>query len=275
MISFPNAKINLGLDIVGRRADGYHLLETLFLPIPLTDVLEVHPRPEGEQDRLTVYGGDLEGNPQDNLVLKAARALRTHFCVPPLDIYLKKQIPSGAGMGGGSSDASSMLTLLNEGLSLGATSELLSSLALGLGADCPFFIYNRPALGQGIGEVLTPIECLQLSGYRIVVVKPPLHIITAEAFRGLGKIAPKATPLAERLGLPLEQWREHIGNDFETSLFPLYPDLARIKAQLYDRGALYASMTGSGAALYGIFEPEHEIDIHFPSDYFIWQSDLL
>lgn len=274
MISFPNAKINLGLNIIGRRPDGYHLLETLFYPIPLCDVLEAHPLPEGQEDRLTLYGADNLGDPADNLVLRAVRALRARYAVPPLDIYLRKHIPSGAGMGGGSADASFMLTMLNRELALGVTQEELREIALGLGADCPVFIDNVPAFGEGIGEQLTPYEGLSLSGYVLVVVKPELHISTAEAFRGLRRVAPAPEPLRELLDLPLEQWHSRVVNDFEESLFPLHPELEKIKTWLYDQGAIYASMTGSGAALYGIFAEEIELDRYELKDYFVWQHKL-
>lgn len=274
MISFPNAKINIGLDIVGRRQDGYHLLQTLFYPIPLSDILEVHVRGDLRADSLTLYGTDDLGAPADNLVLRAVRALREHADVPPLEVYLSKHIPSGAGMGGGSADASFMLRMLNEELSLGLSQDLLSRIALSLGADCPFFIYNAPAYAEGVGEILRPMPNVDLSGLHIVVVKPTIHISTAQAFAGLKSVEPKATPLSERLALPLDQWRDCITNDFEQSLFPLHPELSRAKDWLYRRGAVYASLTGSGAALYGLFREAIQIQTNELPEHFVWQSRL-
>lgn len=274
MISFPNAKINIGLDVVGRRQDGYHLLETFFYPIPLTDILEVHVRNGQSTDSLTLYGTSDLGKPEDNLVMRAVKALRLQANVPPLDIYLSKHIPSGAGMGGGSADASFMLLMLNEELNLKLSREELADIALSLGADCPCFIYNQPALGEGVGEKLSPLPNINLEGLHIVVVKPNIHISTAEAFAGLQHVAPKSTPLKERLALPIEQWQGCIVNDFEESLFPLYPQLRFVKDWLYRQGAVYASLTGSGAALYGLFREEVWINMDELQNHFVWQSKL-
>lgn len=253
MISFPNAKINLGLNIIGRRSDGYHLLETLFYPIPMTDTLEVYTQSKAESDRLTVYGNDSLGATEDNLVLRAVRALREVVDIPPLDIYLYKRIPSGAGMGGGSADASFMLTMLTRELGLGLSDKELHRIALTLGADCPFFINNTTAIGKGIGEELESYP-LTLSGYRLVLLKPDLHISTAKAFSGLGSIARWHLPLEKALERELSEWRDVLHNDFERSLFPLYPCLPELKSWLYAQGAIYASMTGSGSVIYGLFK---------------------
>ncbi|MDO4707782.1 MAG: 4-(cytidine 5'-diphospho)-2-C-methyl-D-erythritol kinase [Porphyromonadaceae bacterium] len=277
MIVYPNAKINLGLNIVGRRAaDGYHLLETLFYPVPLADVLEVCPQEGGTADRLTVYGNDTLADEADNLVLRAARALRTLFPIPPLDVYLSKQIPSGAGMGGGSADASFMLKALRDELALPLDDDKLRELALTLGADCPFFIGNKPAIGRGIGEELTP-HPLDLSGFTLVLAKPQLHISTAEAFRGLGQIGRWELPLQEVLRLDMADWPRYLHNDFERSLFPRYAELPRLKALLYELGAVYASMTGSGSVIYGLFAPNHLPDlspIEALPDTQLWQIGL-
>lgn len=261
MITFPNAKINLGLNIVGRRADGYHLLETLFYPISLTDTLEVHLLPKGSDDRLTVYGNDTLGNVKDNLVLRAVRVLRTLVDVPPLDIYLNKRIPAGAGMGGGSADASFMLTMLCRELSLPVDPICLKGLALELGADCPFFIDNVPSVGRGIGEELEP-NPIDLSGYTLLLAKPNLHISTAKAFSGLGEIGQWELPLEEVIRLGVQYWRMYLKNDFEQSLFPLYPELGVLKAMLYEAGAVYASMTGSGSVVYGLFQPNTRLEMN-------------
>ena len=193
MIVYPNAKLNLGLFVTGRRADGYHLLETAFLPIPLVDTLELELQPESGADRLQLegaVGADL-GAVEDNLVLRAVRALRELAPIPAVSLRLEKQIPSGAGMGGGSADASFTLTALRELAGLSLTDAELERIALTLGADCPVFSANRPAVARGIGEVLSPLELPQLEGCWLTVVKPQLHISTAEAFRGLLPIAPK------------------------------------------------------------------------------------
>lgn len=273
MITFANAKINLGLQIVGKRADGYHLLQSLFVPIPLCDVLEISPRLDGGEDRLSVLGGIDVGAEADNLVLRAVRAVRAEYQVPSLDITLRKQIPSGAGMGGGSADASFTLKAVRELFDLTLSDEDLERIALSLGADCPFFIKNKPMLVEGIGEIFRSTTLPDLSAYHLVVVKPNIHISTAEAFRGLKRIGGHSESVEELLKLPIEMWRGRLKNDFEDSLFPLYPELSKLKTLLYDLGAIYASMTGSGAALYGFFP--HRLGIEEQArlgNCFFWQG---
>lgn len=274
MLVRPNAKINLGLFITGRRPDGYHLLETVFLPIPLSDELEIAVREDLPADQLEVLGGVETGALEDNLVLRAVRLLRERYTFPALSLRLTKHIPSGAGMGGGSADASFTLTALNELLALGASPEALEALALCLGADCPLFVRNLPALGQGIGEELTPLALPQLAGLYLSVVKPALHSSTAEAFRGLQGFSQPPRPLPELLTLPLERWREVLTNDFETSLFPLYPELAQLKEALYALGADFALMTGSGAALYALSRQPLNLDPLQGGGHFLWQGIL-
>lgn len=216
------------------------------------------------------------GRIEDNLVLRAVRLLRETYDFPPLSLHLDKVIPSGAGLGGGSADATFTLRGINELFKLGLSAEDLRALSVRLGADCPVFVDNIPAVGRGIGEVLTPFSCLELTGWYIVVVKPQLHISTAEAFRGLKSISPCLTPIEERLAQPITQWSALVGNDFEASLFPQYPQLSTLKAHLYDLGAAYASMTGSGAALYGLFPKAIDLDkaFHSTPNLFLWQSML-
>lgn len=274
MLVRPNAKINLGLFITGRRPDGYHLLETVFLPIPLSDELEIAVREDLPVDQLEVLGGVETGALEDNLVLRAVRLLRERYTFPALSLRLTKHIPSGAGMGGGSADASFTLTALNELLALGASPEALEALALRLGADCPLFVRNLPALGQGIGEELTPLALPQLAGLYLSVVKPALHSSTAEAFRGLQGFSQPSRPLPELLTLPLERWREVLTNDFETSLFPLYPELVQLKEALYALGADFALMTGSGAALYALSRQPLNLDTLQGEGRFLWQGIL-
>lgn len=274
MIVYPNAKINLGLHIVGRRADGYHLLESLLYPIPLCDILELHRASEA-RDSLTIYGTIDTGRIEDNLVLRAVRAMRERWPIPHVDLYLYKHIPAGAGMGGGSADATFTLRALRELCGLEVSDDELRAIALTLGADCPFFVANTPCLASGIGEVFAPAPTLDLGGKHLVVVKPHLHISTAEAFGGLKAIGGHSTPVAELVAHPLETWREALTNDFEASLFPQHPILSELKAWLYDQGAIYASMTGSGAALYGLFDsalPAHQLATL--SGCFTWQRPL-
>lgn len=252
MIDFAPAKINLGLQITARRADGYHLLETLFVPISLCDILEITPSHSGE-DSLRVLGDIATGATADNLVLRAVRLLRSHYDFPAVEITLKKQIPSGAGLGGGSSDATATLKMLRGLFQLPATDEELCRLALSLGADCPFFVCSTPAIAEGVGEVLRPAPAIDFSPYRLLVAKPEVHISTAEAFRGLQRIGGQHHSVADVVARPIEEWRGLLVNDFEASLFPQHPQLADLKQRLYDLGAIYASMTGSGSAIYGIF----------------------
>lgn len=276
MILRPNAKINIGLKIVGKRSDGYHLLETCFYPIPLYDTLEIDIAHDEQADRLCVEGDVEIGRTEDNLVLRAVRLLRASYYFPPLSIRLHKVIPSGAGLGGGSADATFTLRGINDMFALGLTAEELRAMAVRLGADCPVFVDNVPAVGRGIGEMLSPFPCLELTGWHIVVVKPQLHISTAEAFRGVKDIAPSLVPIEERLSQPMAQWSALVSNDFEASLFPQHPQLAELKTRLYDLGAIYASMTGSGAALYGLFREEIDLEQAFGTEptLFLWQSIL-
>lgn len=253
VIQFPNAKINIGLFITRKREDGYHDLESVFYPVPfLKDALEVLPTASAKTT-LKLSGKSVSGSEHDNLVYKAWELLHRDFPerVPPVEIHLLKAIPMGAGMGGGSADGTFMLRLLNDYFSLQLSQAQLAAYALQLGSDCPFFVYNTPQFASGRGEQLTPID-LDLSPYSIQVICPNIHVPTAAAFAG---ISPKPAPYDLRqLGLlPITEWKEIIANDFEQGIFERYPVLASIKAELYRQGALYASMSGSGSSLYGIF----------------------
>lgn len=277
MILFPNAKINLGLQVTSRRPDGYHNLDTVFLPIPLRDSLEVVARPDSDSATdcvLHLLGNTLEGNPDDNLVTKAYRLLKQEHDLPPVEVWLYKHIPSGAGLGGGSADAAFMLTMLNGMFALGIDDDRLEAYATTLGADCPIFIRNKPVYATGIGNIFSPID-LSLSGYHIVVVKPSVFVSTREAFRYV-KPAEPAITLDKKILRPVEEWRHIITNDFEFSVFPQYPQLGFIKDALYEQGAVYASMSGSGSALYGLFRPDalpHDLHALFP-DCFCWTAPL-
>ena len=253
MITFPNAKINLGLNIVEKRPDGYHNLETVFYPIAWEDALEVVPSGKRENGYvLHLSGLPVGGNNNDNLVAKACRMLQTRHGFPPVDIFLRKNIPMGAGLGGGSSDAAFMIKLLNELFHLGMTVEEMEETASSLGADCAFFIRNKPVFASGTGNVFEEIP-LDLSGRFIVVVKPDIFVSTKEAFSRIKPHRPMR-PLKEIIALPVGQWKEEMKNDFEESVFPLHPSIRDIKEKLYEEGAAYASMSGSGSAVYGIFD---------------------
>ncbi len=263
MLCFPNCKINIGLSVTRRRDDGYHDIETVFCPagtdlirgaklnMQLHDVIEVVNAPVVS---LHTSGLAVSGNDHDNLVIKAYYLMKSRFpdTISALDIFLHKTIPMGAGLGGGSADGAYMLRLLNDFFQLNLTKKELAELALQLGSDCPFFIYNTPMFATGRGEQMTDIP-LDISAYSLQIICPEVHVSTAKAF---SMIKPKPAGFDLRLlpALPISQWKNNIFNDFETPVFEMHPELAAIKENLYDEGALYASMSGSGSAIYGLFE---------------------
>ena len=249
MICFPNAKINLGLTITDRRADGYHNLESVFYPIRLHDALELV---ESDELSFTSSGLAIPGNADSNLCVKAYHLLAADFTLPPVHIHLHKHVPIGAGLGGGSSDAAFFLKLMNDKFELSLSVEQLETYAGRLGADCPFFIKNKPAFAKGIGDQLQEIS-LDLSAYYLVLVTPDVHISTAEAYRGV-KPATPVYSLLESIQKPLSVWKNFIVNDFEKHLFEAYPQIRSLKSSLYEAGAMYATMTGSGSSVVGIFE---------------------
>jgi 4-diphosphocytidyl-2-C-methyl-D-erythritol kinase len=251
MISFPNAKINLGLNIVERRSDGYHNLETVFYPIGLTDVLEIVPA-KGGDSTLTTYGNPVDCPVEKNLVMKALRLMQQHYEVPEVDIYLYKHIPDGAGLGGGSSDASGTILMLNEMFNLNVEKDQLARLAATLGADCPFFIYNQPMMATGIGDVLTPIN-VSLKGLYLFLVKPAVSVPTKVAYSRVTP-TPSISSLEKDVMKSVDQWGEVVKNDFEPSVFASFPELATIKLAIENGGAIYASMSGSGSSIFGIFD---------------------
>lgn len=258
MITFPNAKINLGLNIVEKRPDGYHNLETVFYPVPIEDALEITGRKdaEGGKCHLKQSGMAIGGNADDNLVVKAYRLLDKDFHLPPIDIHLYKHIPSGAGLGGGSADAAFMLKMLDKHFALHLSREQLEAYAARLGADCAFFINNRPTFAEGIGNVFTPLN-ISLEGYWIGIVKPDIFVSTRDAFARVSPKCPEIS-LKEAVLQPVEEWKELIVNDFEESVFPQFPAIADIKQELYRLGAVYASMSGSGSSVYGLFKSQVE-----------------
>lgn len=267
MISFPIAKVNLGLNVVARRPDGYHNLQTVFYPVPIKDVLEIYPMaqdfPSEVDCDIKVTNIHVEGDEQRNLVVRAYNLLKQDFpALPRLHAHLYKGIPTQAGMGGGSSDASAMLLLLDEQFNLGLTEQQLIDYAAKLGADCPFFIMNRPAYAEGIGERLTPID-LSLKGWYMAVVRPDIPVPTKEAFARITPQMPQKC-CKEIVMQPIETWKDELVNDFELSVFAVHPELADIRVQLYQLGAVYAAMSGSGSALFGLFKEPVDIEKSFP-----------
>ena len=251
MVSFPPCKINLGLNVLSKRADGYHNIETCFYPVPWTDILEIIA---ADKPAYTFTGSSIPGKVEDNLCIRAYSVLSKDFEIPPIQLHLHKIIPTGAGLGGGSSDAAATLHTLNEIFSLGISVGRLRSYASQLGSDCPFFIEPRPMLGIGKGEILTSMP-VTLTGKFLILVKPLIHISSADAYRAISPRIPQA-PLTEILGQPISAWKERLINDFETSVFLAHPTLFDIKQKLYELGAIYASLSGSGSSLFGLFDQE-------------------
>lgn len=274
MLTFPLSKINIGLCVTEKRADGYHNLETLFYPIDLHDNLEIKPLTGSNLPyAFQTAGRSIEGRPEENLVIKVYESLREEFRLPPLDIYLYKRIPTGAGLGGGSSDAAFMMKALNETFELGLTTEEMERRVARFGADCAFFIQGRPAYATGIGDRLSPSQ-LSLRGHSLVLVKPATAVSTREAYGGIRPRRPQYD-LRESLARPVETWKDTVKNDFEATVFPSHPEIAAIKATLYDMGALYASMSGSGSSVFGIFRHKVEEAESVFKDCFVFQQSLL
>lgn len=255
MISFPNAKINLGLNVLESREDGFHNIETIMLPISMCDSLEIiidHQVGKNSCE-LKVFGNVVNGTDSDNLCYKAYQVLAERFDLQAVKIRLLKKIPMGAGLGGGSADAAFTIKMLNQLFRLDLSNKAMQEICTELGSDCSFFIDNKSALVSGRGEQLNSIE-LNLAGYQIVVVYPDIHIHTGEAYAAIRPDINKTGQLAGIVQQSIDEWKNKITNDFEISAFDLYPELKVIKEHLYEQGAIYASMTGSGSALFGIFE---------------------
>lgn len=254
MIIHANCKINIGLDILRKRDDGYHELSTAMFPVKgLYDIVEVTANDEGPT-RFINKGLKVDCPDEQNICLKAYRLMHKQFGIGPVTITLDKRTPFGAGLGGGSSDGTAVVMALNEIFSLGLSNQRLAELAAQLGSDTPFFVGNTPQLCEGRGEILTPIN-IDLDGLWIVIIKPDIHISTREAYAGVKPSVP-ATPLTERLARPIDEWQATIKNDFEPSIFASHPLLATLKQQLLDAGAIYAAMSGSGSAMFGLFEQQ-------------------
>lgn len=258
MIVFPNCKINLGLQILNKREDGYHNLATVFYPVGWKDVVEVIRKDDGRQKTHDISfsssGLEVAGDPQNNLCIKAYQLLKKDFpSLPSVQMHLHKTIPMGAGLGGGSADGAFTLKLLNDKFQLGLSQQQLIDYALQLGSDCPFFILNQPVYATGRGEIIEPFN-LDLSAYQFVIVNPGIHVNTGWAFAQLQlKDAPRPD-LRTIVQQPINTWKEELINDFEAPVCKAHPEIAAVKEELYNAGALYASMTGSGSTVFGVFE---------------------
>ena len=272
MILFPFAKINIGLNVVERRPDGYHNLETVFYPVPIHDALELVPMdkdfPSEADCDIKVTGIPVEGDDCDNIVVRAYRLLKADYPeqLPRLHIHLHKGIPTQAGMGGGSSDCASMIVALNSMCHLQLDVSTMQAYAMRLGADCPFFIEGRAAYAEGIGEKLRPIS-LSLDGLWLAVIRPNISVSTREAFSLITPKHPTTNCLEIVSSQPVENWRDCLNNDFEDSVFAHHPEIGAIKEQLYQAGAVYASMSGSGSAVYGLFKKAVDLSNLFPGMY--------
>ncbi|MBC35218.1 MAG: 4-(cytidine 5'-diphospho)-2-C-methyl-D-erythritol kinase [Bacteroidetes bacterium] len=270
MIIFPNAKINLGLSVTEKRPDGFHNIETVFYPVPLRDILEIVPA-KNKSIQFKSTGLKIPGNQENNLVLKACKALQQDFQLPGMNIHLHKVIPMGAGLGGGSSNAAFAIKLVDKIFELNLSEEQMIKYAMPIGADCSFFIKNKAVFASQKGDVFEDID-LDLLGKYILIVKPNLHINTAEAYSGVTPF-PKLISIKELIQNDLSDWNEVLKNDFEKSIFLKHPEIGQIKDSLLDLGAVYAAMSGSGSALFGIFDSEPECSELF-KNYFCWKSKL-
>lgn len=270
MVVFPNAKINLGLFVTEKRPDGFHNIETVFFPVHgFSDVLEVIENKDSEEDILSASGIPTDASQDENLVIKALKLLREDNSIPPLKIHLHKNIPSGAGLGGGSSDAAFMLKLLNEQFDLGLSDEHMEKKAAVLGADCAFFVRNHPTLAKGTGNDFSPVS-IDLKGFWIMLVIPPIHLSTPAAYKNITPRKPE-TPLEEIMKSEFAEWPEKLINDFEPNAFANHHELEEIKTRLYSQGATYAAMSGSGSAMFGLFEEKPVIE--WPDKYQVWTGD--
>ncbi len=257
MISFPNCKINLGLRIIGKRPDGYHDLESVFLPLPVCDALELIQDPLMSPGNITFSstGLELPGTASENLCVTAYRKLCHDFPeLPAVRMHLHKVIPSGAGLGGGSADAASTFILLNEKFGLGLSSGQLHDYAAATGSDCPFFIVNQPCLVTGRGEIIERLH-FSLAGHWLVLIHPGIHVSTSAAFAGI-KPTKQEKRISQIISQPIATWKKELKNDFEENIFLLHPAISNIKDKLYALGADYASMSGSGSSVYGIFSSD-------------------
>lgn len=271
MLCFPNAKINIGLNVVEKRPDGYHNLETVFYPIPLCDALEAVVSNDDSQPYFWDNSGIMVDAPaEENICIQALNLLAKDHKLPSLNIHLLKKIPFGAGLGGGSADGAFMLKLINDMCELNLSNSTLKDLASRLGADCPFFIENKACFATGIGDQFESLD-LNLVGYHIALIKPPIHVSTPVAYAGIEPTIPNRN-LKNDILLPIEQWKEVIKNDFEKRVFTKYPSIKTIKEELYSLGASYAAMSGSGSTVFGLFKEAPTLK--FNDDHFVWTKEL-
>lgn len=268
MIAFANCKINLGLKIHSKRVDGYHNLETIFLPVAWYDIIEIIP--SKKSNHFSFSGIPINDTLSNNTCYKAYQLVKQRYDIPDIRFHLHKTIPFGAGLGGGSSDAAFTLKILNSLFNLELNSTELKQMAASIGADCPFFIDNIPSIARGIGELLQPIN-INLNDYYIVIAKPDFAISTKEAYQN---VKPNAhfTSLSEQVVLPIDNWKNSIHNDFEQALHDKYPKIEEIKQWFYENGAIYASLSGSGSAVYGIFE-QKSCKLR-SKDFYLWHGKL-
>ncbi|MHB8260524.1 MAG: 4-(cytidine 5'-diphospho)-2-C-methyl-D-erythritol kinase [Bacteroidia bacterium] len=275
MIYFPNAKINLGLNITEKRSDGFHNIETVFYPINWCDTLEATENKNyqagKEKLNLTITGVSIDGNARDNIIHKAYNLLDAKYNLPPIIAHLHKVILMGAGLGGGSADGAFFIKLLNEKFNLNLSVDEQVSYAKQLGSDCAFFIKNKPVFATGKGDVFTEIK-IDLSPYCILVVYPAIHSNTVLAYKEIVPAKPTHN-IQNILSSEIKTWKNELTNDFEKNIFLRYPELRNIKDALYNKGAIYASMSGSGSAMYGIFEKNSNVnEVIFPANYLTWKS---
>lgn len=272
MVIFPNCKINLGLNIIRKRDDGFHDLETVFYPLPIRDVLEII----SDDENITRFfnTGIPAGDYEHNLCLKAYYLVKKDYPnLPEIKMHLHKVIPMGAGLGGGSADAAFTLLLLNKKYNLAIPEQKLFEYALSLGSDCPFFLLNKPSLAYSRGEILTPIQ-LSLAGYKMLIVNPGIHINTKEIFKEIVPSVP-AKKISAIIGQPVATWKDELKNDFEKIVFPKHPEISEIKNEMYQKGAIYASMTGTGSTVFGIFKMGEDAQFTAKKSYFHqWLSQL-
>lgn len=266
MITFPNAKINLGLNVIEKRADGFHNISTVFYPVALCDILEIVESQNGNSS-LFNSGLSVDTDEQNNLCMKALRLIRRDFEIPEINIFLYKKIPFGAGLGGGSSDAAHVLMLLNKMFCLNINHTKLIQYAAMLGSDCAFFIKNKPQIATGRGEIMNDIDIV-LNGYYLVLIKPNVSVNTAQAYADISPCQPEIC-ISSIVSKPVEQWNGLLFNDFEATVFARFPQIKQIKETLYRKGAVYVSMSGSGSSVYGIFEQKPDIS-DFAENYFVF-----
>lgn len=271
MVIFPGAKINIGLNITAKRSDGYHDLESIFFPIPLSDILEIN---KSTQFSIDFSGLPIAGTPEDNLILKAYRLIAERYKIGPVKIHLHKIVPMGAGLGGGSADGAATLVLLNSLFELNISTTDLEKMAQLLGSDCPFFIRNRTAYAKGTGNDLQLVD-LNLEDYWIQLINPGIHVSTKLAF---SQITPSESnfSMRETILSPMDKWKEKLINDFEAGIFAQHPAIETVKTALYANGAVYASMTGTGSSVYGLFNKKPQSLLHAAafSSYYEWISSL-